>query len=64
MTPAERLERAREKATRAERELQIAAVKFSIRDGASERDALRAAAKTCTNAWHEVGRAEKAVSGD
>jgi hypothetical protein len=63
MTPAERLKRAQEKAHRASEELREAARAFAEDAEHTTDEALHAAAKKATNAWHEVGRAEKAARG-
>lgn len=60
MTPAEKLARAKAKAETATRVLCNEAVAYARLGGKGHEDLL-AAAKTATNAWHEVGRAEKAV---
>lgn len=60
MTPAEKLRRAHEKAERATRDLENEAMAYA-RLGGKGSDDLLVAARKATNAWHEVGRAEKAV---
>lgn len=64
MTPVEKLRRAEEKADLATKALFKAAAAWAVADTNASRQGLIAAAKTCTNARHEVGRAEKAARGD
>lgn len=58
---ADRLRRAQAKAERASEELRAAARAFAADSELSTDEALHGAAKKATNAWHEVGRAEKAA---
>lgn len=61
MTPAERLKRAEDNAVRASSALHQAAHDYARAPSSATSEALHAAAKKATNAWHEVGRAEKAL---